>query len=79
MGDQYKLLLSKFSEASSTGNFNFSDPKLAIPRTVIEKVGSLSRVSLVDSRLVLEEHVGEISNFTIDPDTERTFAVGDNR
>ena len=36
-------------------------------------------MSLVDSRLVLKEHVGEISNFTIDPDTERTFAVGDSR
>ena len=38
MGDEYKLLLSKFSEASATDNFNFSDPKFAIPQTVIEQV-----------------------------------------
>ncbi len=31
MGNQYELLLSKFSGAKETGDFNYSDPKLAIP------------------------------------------------
>jgi ABC-type antimicrobial peptide transport system permease subunit len=79
MGNQYELLLSKFSGAKETGDFNYSDPKLAIPEGVIGQLSALSSVSLVDSRLILKEHVNEISNFTVDPDTEQTYSVGDNR
>ena len=76
MGNQYKLLLSKFSGASETGVFNYSDPKLAIPETVIEQLSALPSVNLVDSRLVLNEQVQEIDNFTVDPDTMVTSTVG---
>ena len=79
MGNQYKLLLSKFSGAKETGDFNYSDPKLAIPEGVIGQLSALSSVSLVDSRLILKEHVNEISNFTVNPDTEQTYSVGDSR
>ncbi|MCJ7794127.1 ABC transporter permease, partial [Candidatus Bathyarchaeota archaeon] len=79
MGNQYKLLLSKFSGAKETGDFNYSDPKLAIPATVIEQLSALPSVSLVDSRLILKEHVGEVANFTVFPDTEQTVNVGDSR
>jgi len=79
MGNQYKLLLSKFSGTTETGDFNYSDPKLAIPESVIEQLSALSSVSLVDSRLILKEHVNEISNFTVNPDTEQTYSVGDSR
>jgi ABC-type antimicrobial peptide transport system permease subunit len=79
MGNQYKLLLSKFSGAKETGDFNYSDPKLAIPATVIEQLSALPSVSLVDARLILKEHVNEISNFTVNPDTEQTYSVGDSR
>jgi len=79
MGEQYKLLLSKFSGASETDNFNYSDSKLAIPQAVIEQVTSLSSVSVVDSRLILKEHVGEVANFTVLPDTGQTVSVGDSR
>ena len=79
MGNQYKLLLSKFSGATETGDFNYSDPKLAIPEGVIEQLSAMSSVSLVDSRLILKEHVNEISNFTVNPDTEQTYSVGDSR
>ncbi|MGD0644817.1 MAG: ABC transporter permease [Candidatus Bathyarchaeia archaeon] len=79
MGNQYELLLSKFSGATETGNFSYSDPKIGIPEAVIEQLSALSSVSLVDTRLVLQEHVQEISNFTVNPDTEVTYAVGDSR
>ena len=76
---KYKLLLLKFSGATETGEFNYSDPTHAIPSTVIEQLNALSSVSLVDSRLVLEEHVQEISNFTVDYETQTTYSVGDSR
>jgi ABC-type antimicrobial peptide transport system permease subunit len=79
MGNQYQLLLSKFSEAKTNGEFTYSDPKLAIPDTVIDHLRAMHTVSLVDPRLILMEHVHEIGNFTIDPDTSRTIPVGGNR
>jgi ABC-type antimicrobial peptide transport system permease subunit len=72
-------LLSKFSGAIETGEFNYSDPNLAIPQTVIEQLGTLPSVGLVDSRLILKEHVLEISNFTVDYETQTTYSVGDSR
>ena len=79
MGNQYILLLAKFAGAKETGDFNYSDPKLAISNTVVEQLSALSSVSLVDSRLIVKEHVKEISNFTIAPDSLATLPVGDNR
>ena len=79
MGNQYELLLSKFSGASATGVFNYSDSSLAIPESVIEQLSALPSVNVVDSRLVLNEEVHEIDNFTIDPDTMVTSTVGGNR
>ena len=79
MGNQYKLLLSKFSVATETGNFNYSDPNLAVSNMVVTQLEGLSSISLVDTRLVLPEHLSEVSNFTIDPDTSTTYSVGDSR
>ena len=79
MGNQYQLLLSKFTGAKETGDFNYSDPNLAIPDSVVEQLSTLPTVSLVDSRLVVREHVQEIGNFTIDPDTRKPYPVGDSR
>ena len=79
MGNQYKLLLSKFSGASETGYFNYSDPNLAISNAVIDQLNALPSVSVVDSRLVILEHVQEVGNFTVVPDTLETLPVGDSR
>ncbi|HLN90215.1 MAG TPA: FtsX-like permease family protein, partial [Candidatus Binatia bacterium] len=79
MGNQYKLLLAEFSEAKETGDFNYSDPNLVISKIVIERLNSSSEVALVDSRLILNEHVREVANFTIVPDTLATLPVGDSR
>lgn len=77
MGEQYELLLQKFSGEKETVSFSYSDSKLAIPDNVYDGLTTLSSVSSVNSRLVLYEHVREVSNFTIIDGTE-TY-VGDSR
>lgn len=79
LGNQYTMLLSKFSSSQNTGYFNYSDPNLAIPTTVTKQLAALPSVKLIDARLILSEHVTEISNFTVDADTGETYPVGDNR
>ncbi len=65
MGEQYEQMLSKFTGAQQTGDFNYSDPKLAIPRAVTERLEGLGFVDSVDSRLILYEKVQEVSNWTL--------------
>jgi ABC-type antimicrobial peptide transport system permease subunit len=79
MANQYKLLSTKFSGAKETGVFNYSNPDLAIPAIIVERLNSMLNVGLVDSRLIVKGQVREVSNFTIDPDTLETFPVGDSR
>ena len=80
MIDQYKMLLSKFSKPHENVAFNYSDPQLAVPETVIQQIKSLSTVVGVDSRLVLDEHVEEVANFTVVGEgSSGTRTVGDHR
>ncbi len=79
MGEQYRLLLSKFTGTQEAGLFDYSDSKLAIPATAVDKLGSLSSVSSVDLRLVLFEHMKEIGNFTIPEGSTVILPVGDSR
>jgi ABC-type antimicrobial peptide transport system permease subunit len=79
MGNQYKLLLSMFSGAKGTNDFNYSDPGLAISNTAIAQIRAFSKVSLVDSRLVLLENVKEVGNFTVISGTTNEIFVGDSR
>jgi ABC-type antimicrobial peptide transport system permease subunit len=79
MGAQYKLLLSKFFGATENGVFDYLDERLAIPDTILQQLNSTSGIAAVDARLILKEHVQEISNFTIDPETLATIPVGDSR
>jgi ABC-type antimicrobial peptide transport system permease subunit len=81
MLNQYRMLLSKFSEHQDNSNtFNYSDPSLAVPETVVSPLKSLSAVAGIDSRLVLDEHVEEVDNFTfVGQDNSATRSVGDHR
>ncbi len=72
-------MLSKFSGGSINADFNYSESDLAIPQLIIAQLSDSSSVTLVDSRLVLSEHVSEIDNFTVNPDTEAISSVGGNR
>ena len=79
MGAQYKLLLLKFVGAAENGDFNYLDEKLAISDAILQQLSSTSGVATVDARLILKEHVQEVGNFTIDPETLMTIPVGDSR
>jgi ABC-type antimicrobial peptide transport system permease subunit len=79
MGAQYKLLLSKFFGAAENGDFNYLDERLAIPGTILQQLNSTLGIATVDARLIVKEHVQEVSNFTIDPETLVTIPVGDSR
>jgi len=79
MGNQYELLLSKFSGAKQTGDFNYSDPNFSIPGAVVAQLNALPNVSMVDTRLVLNEQVQEVGNFSFDTQSSQTTFVGDSR
>jgi ABC-type antimicrobial peptide transport system permease subunit len=79
MGNRYEQLLLKFSGASIKGSFNYSDPNLAIPNSVITKLSALPSVSLVDSRLVLNGQIQEVANFSFNGETGGMSPVGGNR
>ena len=79
MGIQYKQLLSSFTGDPINSNFNYSDPNLAIPQQAITQISALPSVSLVDSRLVLNESVKEIGNVTYGESSGDLSFVGGNR
>jgi ABC-type antimicrobial peptide transport system permease subunit len=79
MGNQYELLLATFTGAKQTGDFNYSDPNLAIADSVIAQLAALPSVDTVDSRLVVKEHAQEVANFTVVAGSLQTLPVGDSR
>jgi len=79
MAAQYTRLQSAFVGADENDVFKYSDPEFAVPDAVIQRLGGIPGIVKVDSRLVLQEHLQEIANFTIDPDTLATIPVGDSR
>jgi ABC-type antimicrobial peptide transport system permease subunit len=79
MSAQYTALVTKFSGTKENADFNYLDPKLAIPDAVLQLLNTFSGVAKVDPRLVWQGNIQEISNFTIDPNTYATLPVGDSR
>ncbi len=79
MALQYEQLQSAFVGNASDVHFNYSESKLAIADEVIQQLREINDVVRVDERLILQEHVFEVANFTIDPETMVTTPVGDNR
>ena len=65
MLDQYKMLLSDFSKPQENLDFNYSDPKLAVPETLVKQLKTLSTVEIVDSRLVILKTVDEMAGFAV--------------
>jgi len=64
MGNQYELLLSKFTGAQLSDDFDYAASEFAIPSTVADQLSNVSGVASVDSRLVLFMAVKEVSNYT---------------
>ncbi|MFB3888745.1 MAG: FtsX-like permease family protein [Candidatus Bathyarchaeia archaeon] len=79
MSAQYTALLLKFSGTQANDDFNYLNPTLALPDGLLQQLRSLPTAASVDARLVTEQHVQELSNFTIDPQTMATLPVGDHR
>jgi len=80
MAAQYELLQAKFFGAKdTTGTFDYLNEKFAISNETIQQLEALISINKVDARLILKEHVYEIANFTIDPETLITYPVGDSR
>jgi len=80
MAAQYDLLRSKFStHFDQVERFNYSDERFAISPDAIQLLKNIPGVSEIDPRLILEEHIREVGNFTIDPETLATLPVGDSR
>jgi ABC-type antimicrobial peptide transport system permease subunit len=79
MAAQYRLLLSKLFAHNESSYFNYTDKRLAVPDMILEQLNAMPGVSNVDARLVLKEPVQEMSGYRIDPETQKTMPVGDNR
>jgi ABC-type antimicrobial peptide transport system permease subunit len=79
MGNQYLALLSKFSGAKEKTDFNYLDPKFAIPDATLRQLTSIASIANFEERLVCEGHLQELMNFTFDPETQGTIPVGDHR
>jgi len=75
MCNQYKLLLSKFYETNETSSINYTDEKYLISQDILTRLGSMSNISGIDPRLVLEMHVEELVGYIIKEYKE----VGDSR
>ncbi len=78
MCNQYKLLVSTFSGAKTNGSFDYLDQNLSIPNAFLEQLNATPGITNVDPRLLVETHIREISNFTIDPQTLATIPIGDS-
>jgi ABC-type antimicrobial peptide transport system permease subunit len=80
MCNQYKLLLSKFYETTATPLVNYTDERFLISQEILDRLSSMSNISGIDPRLVLEMHVGEIEGYEIVSGTADTYiTVGDSR
>jgi ABC-type antimicrobial peptide transport system permease subunit len=79
MINEYRTQLLKFSKTQENTAFNYSDPQLAVPQTLIEQLKTLSAVEAVDPRLVLAKTVKEVPGFELGQDSSQTQFVGGHR
>jgi ABC-type antimicrobial peptide transport system permease subunit len=77
MGNQYISLLSKFSGAEEKADFNYLDPNFAIPDPVLQQLSTISGIANFEKRLVCEEQIQELMNFTYSD--SQTIPIGDHR
>jgi ABC-type antimicrobial peptide transport system permease subunit len=78
MCNQYRLLLSKFYEANETSSINYTDTKYLIPENITDQLSSMSNISGVDPRLVLEMRVEELVGYVLVSGTTEIIEVGDS-
>ena len=79
MCNQYVMLLSKFFGVEENGNFDYTNNTFLVPEAILEQLREWPEISIIDPRLILIEHVQELSGYKIDPETLTTIPVGGNR
>lgn len=75
MCEQYKLLLSKFYEPKQNSQINYTDERYLITEDILSQIGSISNITCIDQRLIIELNVQELPGYIIETYTE----VGDSR
>lgn len=78
LANQYKLLLEKPLQNQIVTAFNYTDSKYSIPKNLSDKLNQIPSIS-IESRLIVQMHIKEGDNFTIDSSTDETTLVGDDR
>jgi len=79
MCDHYQLLLSKFYGANEDSHFDYTNEQYLVCEDMLNQLNMEPGITNVDTRLVLEAHVEEVQNYTINPETGATIPVGDGR
>ncbi|MGB9713567.1 MAG: hypothetical protein C0193_01045 [Candidatus Bathyarchaeota archaeon] len=77
--NQYKLLLSKFSENKAVPQFNYTDEKYLMPETLLNQISLMNENITIEQRLMLQAHIKEIQGYILSETTGGTKEVGDNR
>ena len=76
---QYRLLLSRFYGVNEDSHFVYTEEKYLVCEDMLNQLKMEKGITAIDERLVLEAHVEEIQNYTINPETGATIPVGDGR
>jgi ABC-type antimicrobial peptide transport system permease subunit len=79
MCHQYQLLLSRFYGVNEDSHFVYTEEKFLVCEDILNQLKMEQGITTIDERLVLEAHVEEIQNYTINPETGATIPVGDGR
>jgi ABC-type antimicrobial peptide transport system permease subunit len=78
VGNQYKLLLSKFHEPAAASPFNYADEKYFIPDEILTQLESISSMN-IDKRFIIEALIEEVQVYVLGTETTGTTTVGDHR
>jgi len=76
---QYQLLCSEFYEGASNTEFNYTNPKYQLTKSLLGNLSSITGVAGLDTRLVVEEQVMEIQGYIYGSTTLGMQSVGDHR
>jgi putative ABC transport system permease protein len=77
--NQYKLLMSKFYEVNDGSQFNYTDERYSIPKSLLSDLRATLGNVTIDTRLLLAASVREVQGHILEGDTGQIYAVGDNR
>jgi hypothetical protein len=78
MCNQYKLMLSKSTQKNETPSINYTDDRFLISQEMLDRLSTMSSISAIDPRLVLEMHVEELVGYVFVPGTTDITVVGDS-